>query len=226
MSDVGKWLEKTNITPRELSEELGLSRQKVSRLLVGKDTPDRLLRWALLGLKAEYSRNDAEEFRGTRPTDALPEMLADDRWAGQTARLALPVLVELAKSRSRKTVTYGALHEMVVQRGGQADIGTLAKMSFPCGKIAYAMEEASERLNDNVPPLSALVVNGVTGLPSYGIDPLIKSYLKQRAPVGWTKSSIQRRRTIEQVWNDIFEYSRWDEVQLVLGLSGDPVYDR
>lgn len=214
------------MTPRQLAEELSLSRAAVSTLVAGEKEPDNLIRWALTGLETKGRRSGISLSSGFATLEPLAESLADERWAGETARLAMPVLVDIARSQKMRTITYGDLHGEVVARGGKADVGTLAKYAHPCGRIARAVEEASDMIDDEVPPLTAMVVNGTTGLPSSGVDAFLRSYLGRAETSGWGKSPEKRREAIEKIWNDIFTYKRWDEVLSAVGLTGDPEYDR
>ncbi|MEA3044664.1 MAG: hypothetical protein QOH47_2502 [Sphingomonadales bacterium] len=224
MIDVREWLQRASITPRDLVEELGLSRAAASALFAGKE-PDKLVRWAMEGLASKRAQKRKPAPASKFPVAQLARSLADERWAGETARLAMPVLIGIARSGKSRTITYGDLHQEVIRRGGKAEIGTLAKYAHPCGRIAYACEDASDLIGDEVPPLTAIVVNGTTGLPSRGVDGFLRGYLRSKN-AKWTNGPEQRRHGIEQIWQDIFAYQRWDEVQAAVGLSGDPNFDR
>jgi hypothetical protein len=166
ITDVAKWIHEVGMSPSELADELGLPRGQVSRLIVGEEEPDRLTGWALAGLLAARlgdAGSKSPKITQQAPKKPLVEELADDTWTGQTARLALPILIEIAKSGNRQTITYTQLQK-VVARGGKPNMGTMTKYAFPLGRIATAMERLE------LPPLTAIVVKGSTGLPSSGID--------------------------------------------------------
>lgn len=223
--DVREWLHLMNMSPRQLAGELGLSRAAVSALVAGEE-PDKLVRWALEGMASKGPQKARGVTARKEPVAALADSLTDERWAGETARLAMPVLIDIARAGEMQTITYGDLHQRVIARGGKADVGTLAKYAHPCGRIARACEDASDLINDEVPPLTAIVVNGITGLPSPGIDGFLRGYLGRSETAGWKKSPAKRGEAIKQIWRDIFAYQRWDEVQAAVGLSGDPAFDK
>ncbi len=226
MLNLNAWLAKMNMSPRELSLELGISRSDISALAAGEMEPAPVIKWALKGLEGDGPRTLSGKKARSADVSPLDEELADERWAGETARLAMPVLIDLAMSGEFRTITYGDLHSAVIERGGKGDVGTLSKYAYPCGRIARAVETAAETIDDNVPPLTALVVNANTGLPSPGIDNFLRDYLGRSETKGWSKSPAKRREAVEQIWRDIFAYPRWAEVQAAVGLTGDPNYDR
>ncbi len=224
--DMANWLHGMRMTPRDLAAELSLSRVQVSALISGSEEPGKLMRWALAGLEASGPRQTDSVLRVVQAGSPLAESLTDESWAGETARLAMPILIEIAKSKNTKPITYGDLHAKVCLRGGKANVGTLSKYAYPCGRIARAAEDAGEIIDDEVPPLTALVVNGVSGLPSSGIDEFLRNYLGKTETRGWKAHPSKRRKAIEQVWADIANFERWDEVLAAVGLTGNPIYDR
>lgn len=218
-------IQSLNMTQRDIAEALGIPRSRVSELAASDAEPDPLLKWALTGLASQQG-NQLGEIAHEHSKHPLVESLAEDTWAAETARLAFPVLIERIKSGRREPITYGELHDAVVGRGGKSDVGTLAKYAHPCGRMARAAEEAADIMDDHVPPITAIVVNGTTRLPSPGIDEFLRNYLGRSETRGWSKNPDARREAIERVWDDIFAYDRWDEVQQVVGLTGDPRLDR
>ena len=219
------WILKLGMIQREIANKLNISRAAVSELATGNKKPDPLIEWALIGLASKNTGKSGAK-RKLTAVSPLVESLADERWSGETARLAMPILIQLIKTGRKEPITYGELHEKVVSLGGKANIGTLAKYAHPCGRIARAAEEAADLLNDEVPPITAIVVNGTTGLPSPGIDGFLRNYLGRAETKGWTKNPMKRREAISQVWEEVFAYKRWGEVQTVVGLTGDPQQDR
>lgn len=223
ITDVAKWIHEIGMTPSELGEALDLPRSQISRLIAGDEKPDKLIGWALAGLQAASSRDPGRGAPKTKRfavASALAEEIADDTWTGQTARLALPILVELAAKR--QTITYGQLHDRVVQRGGKSDIGNMTKYAFPLGRIAAA----TERLE--LPPLTAIVVKSSNGLPSSGIDGFIVNFLelnRERAKALKNSEEV-RRELVETLWDAVFSYKDWPNVMKKLGVTGEPSYDR
>jgi hypothetical protein len=189
------------MSPSELADELGLPRGQVSRLIVGEEEPDRLTGWALAGLRAARLGDvgsKSPKIAKLAPKNPLAEELADDTWTGQTARLALPILIEIAKGGNRQTITYTQLHEKVVARGGKPNMGKMTKYAFPLGRIATAMERLE------LPPLTAIVVKGSTGLPSSGIDGFIINHLdlsRERAKALKEDMDV-RRELVTPLWDE------------------------
>ncbi len=221
ITDVAKWLEDNNMTPSKLAEELDLPRSQVSRLIAGEEEVDRVIGWALVGLGTRKKTKGSNVSAAALPTAALAEDLDDDSWTGQTARLALPILAEIAQSEPR-TISYKELHEMIADRGGKKDIGTLTKYSFPLGRVATAIEN----LGDKIPPITSIVVRGTSGMPSNGIDVHIRNYLDLSGAEAKTlKDTKARGEIVQRLWNDVFSYKKWPEVIARLGLTGDPRID-
>jgi hypothetical protein len=98
----------------------------------------------------------------------------------------------------------------------------LTKYAFPLGRIASAMERLQ------VPPLTAIVVKGITGLPSSGIDGFIIQYLEldREGAKAFQRDDGVRRKLVKKLWNKIFTYKNWREVMAQLGITGDPTYDK
>lgn len=229
MTEIATILDSLNLSYRRAAELLEpLSKSDIARLALGERVPTGLELHAFKGLAAEAERRGLKGSPGRlrRPSAALAATLEGDGWTEVTARLALPVLVDLAKAR--RPTTYGDLHEAVAKRGGKAEIGTLTKYGMPLGRIGETMEEAAELLGlEKVPPIEALVCNARTGMPSQGIDHFLKQYLRpERADLARKVSSeSDRPAIIQQIHQEIFEFLRWDEVLAVVGLTGDPDED-
>jgi hypothetical protein len=224
ITDVAKWIHEVGMSPSELADALGLPRGQVSRLIVGEEEPDRVTEWALAGLRAARlgdAGSKSPKIAKQAPKSPLAEELADDTWTGQTARLALPILIEIAKSGKHQTITYTQLHEKVVARGGKPNMGKMTKYAFPLGRIATAMERLE------LPPLTSIVVKGSTGLPSSGIDGFIINYLdlnRERAKA--LKEDVDvRREFVTSLWDEVFGYKKWPAVMAQLGITGEPAYD-
>lgn len=225
ITDVAKCIQEVGMSPSELADELGLPRGQVSRLIVGEEEPDRLIGWALAGLRAARMRDTdlKSSIKAVKqePTNPLAEELADDTWTGKTARLALPILIEIAKKGKEEKITYTQLHEMVVERGGKPDIGKMTKYAFPLGRIATAMTRLE------LPPLTSIVVRESTGLPSSGIDQFIINHLDLNREDAKALNSDEnvRRKLVQRLWNEVFAYPKWPAVMVQLGITGNPTYD-
>jgi hypothetical protein len=225
ITDVAKCIQDIGMSPSELADELGLPRGQVSRLIVGEEEPDRLIGWALAGLRAARMRDagfkSPIKTAKQEPTNPLAEELADDTWTGKTARLALPILIEIAQKDKEEKITYTQLHEMVKKRGGKADIGKMTKYAFPLGRIATAMTRLE------LPPLTSIVVSASTGLPSSGIDQFIIDHLDLNRVDAKALNSDEnvRRNLVKRLWDEVFSYQKWPDVMAQLGITGNPTYD-
>jgi hypothetical protein len=222
ITDVAKWLHEVGMSPSDLADELGLPRGQISRLIVGEEEPDRLTKWALAGLLDARRREPhpkSPKIAKQAPTTPLAKEVSEDTWTGRTARLALPILIEYANNA--KQLTYTQLHEAVVARGGQANIGKMTKYAFPLGCIATAMTRLE------LPPLTSIVVRRSSGLPSSGIDNFIVEHLnltRERAKAFKDDYEV-RREIVNQLWSEVFSFKSWTEVMAELGITGDPAYD-
>src|SRR4051812_6002317 len=113
ITDVSEWLRSNGVTPSELSEELGLPRSQISRFIAKEEEPDRVVGWALVGLgsvRTKAKGPQTSDAASAMPVAALAQDFADDSWTARTARLALPILVEIAQGNPRQ-ITYADLHE-------------------------------------------------------------------------------------------------------------------
>lgn len=223
-TDVAKFIHDLGMSPRELADELGLTRGQISRLIVGEEKANRVIELALVGLRTARLESSVKKAPATpkvAPKNPLAKELSDDKWTGQTARLALPILIEIAENPDRQPVTYGQLHELVVARGGKPNIGTMTKYATPLGKIASAMDRLK------LPPLTTIVVSRSTGLPSPGIDQFIVRYLDldREREKALREDLAVRRALVKPLWEEVFAYKRWHAVMAELGLTGNPIYD-
>jgi len=210
------------LPPRELAGRLGLSTRRMNRLLSGSEEPDELTKWALVGLKSVSLTGQPLDEAFESPIGPLAEPLQGTNWASRTARLIIPILVDAIKAGRRDPMTYTQVYDEARNLGAPKNIGLMTKMAFPCGRVASAMEVAADLLDEDVPPLTALVVSESTGLPSKGIDPYIVDYLGKAATRGMDKPE-RRREVLQTVWDDIHAYPKWDMVMSVLGVRrGQP----
>jgi hypothetical protein len=221
-ADIATLLKEVRMTPSELADEFGMPRGQLSRLIAGEEEPDRLTRWAFAGLRSTRLTNptaNPPDVATEAPRNPLAKELSDDTWTGKTARLALPILVDVAKRRD--TLTYTQLHEAVAARGGKAEMGKMTKYAFPLGRIATAM------MRLKLPPLTSIVVKGTTGLPSYGIDSFIADHLdlNREEREALKHDEAVRRTYVAKLWDQVYGYKNWPDVMTQLGITGDPEFD-
>jgi hypothetical protein len=149
---------------------------------------------------------------------AIPEAMKGDEWSPAMARRIMPLLVSYAEAC--KSVTYGQLSQEVIRRKWGHYVMPVA-YRYPAGAIGYAIEKTEAEWGEPIPPINALVVNEVTGLPGKGIDFFLKNYLglvKRQKSV--TKD--QRQSVIEEIHKDIFNYAGWRKLLHHYGLADPP----
>lgn len=154
---------------------------------------------------------------------ALPEALVGDKWAANIARKILPLLVSY--SDACKPITYGQISKEVTKRKWGHYVMPLA-YRYPAGAIGFALEEtAKEKKWKELPPINALVVNELTGLPGKGVDIFLRTYLSNiKRHKRLTQS--QRQSIVEEIHKDIFNYTRWNELLEYYGLDKPPSIGR
>ena len=149
---------------------------------------------------------------------SLPESLQGNEWSPSMARRILPLLVSYAEAC--KPVTYGQLSQEVIRRKWGHYVMPVA-YRYPAGAIGYAVETTEVEWGEPIPPINALVVNEVTGLPGKGIDYFLKNYLghvkRQK-----TLTRDQRQSVIEEIHKDIFNYAGWRRLLQHYGLDDPP----
>jgi transcriptional regulator with XRE-family HTH domain len=210
------------------ADRIGMSHHQAHLLASGETRPDRLTQYAIAGLGATLLDETDPDDAMAAPTGYLAESLAGDTWAKLTARVLLPVVVEHLEENGPMTLTYAEAYARAVARGAPEQIGTLSKMAYPCGAVAESMAHASEALGIKVPPFTAIIVGKKTGLPGDDIDHFLEQYLTRKADRNALKDPERRRRVIEGIWQDIYDFDRWRAVVSAVGLRfdagyGDPV---
>ena len=150
---------------------------------------------------------------------ALPEALQGDSWTKETARAALPILIWCAKNG--RTITYGQLDQEIVNRGLGHHVMAV-KYGYPAGLIGSALIETEEEWGEPIPPLNAIVVNAVSGLPGKGVNYYLERYYEPDESVD-DMSEDEKRAVVEDIHEDIFAYEHWDDVLNKYGLR--PIWD-
>jgi len=148
---------------------------------------------------------------------SLPEVLQRDRWTEDTARAALPLLIWCAQNG--RTITYGRLDKEIVDRGWGHHVMAV-QYGRPAGTIGDALIETEDEWGELIPPLNALVVNATNGLPSKGVNYYLERYCAPDTHVD-DMSLTEKRAIVEEVWEEIWGFERWDKLLEEYGL--DPV---
>lgn len=148
----------------------------------------------------------------------LPKSLQGDKWSPSTARKILPLLVSYAEAC--KTVTYGQLSQEVIRRNWGHYVMAVT-YRHPAGVIGYALEETEVEWGEPIPPINALVINGLSGLPGKGVDYFLKNYIGHTKRLKSLKKD-QRKSVIEEIHKDIFNYAGWRRLLGHYGLDSPP----
>ncbi|WP_037280097.1 hypothetical protein [Rubellimicrobium mesophilum] len=187
----------------------------LAQALDEEETPT-WLEYCLEAMQEQYEE-EPELFQYFR----LGAELKDRSWSSQTARAAIPVLIEQA--RKGEPMSYGDLDAELRRRDpSRGDAGLLQKYGQPLGIIgtvieeirAEALDETSPvpRVNAMMPPLEALVVRGRERLPGKGINDFLISYLRllgEKTPEDLMLREKDRRAAVERIHADIKDWQDW-----------------
>jgi hypothetical protein len=147
------------------------------------------------------------------------ELLANgSQWTDEMARYALPILLWAAKNH--RTITYKQLAEELMLRTGEPIKRRMTLYGRPPGKVGVALIRLAEETGWEIPPLNAIVVNAITGLPGDGATSFITRMLSPDSCSNLTKNDSKALAgvALEAVRN----YSDWDNVAHALGVQELP----
>lgn len=137
-------------------------------------------------------------------------------WTEERARLALPILLSLAKSAHK--ITYRNLDKEIAVQTGQPPIRVLVIYGKVLEIVGQALNQLSEEWQDEIPPLTILAVSeGKNGEPSSGVDGFLQRYATKSTSENLTSNN--RSAMIERATNAAHNYSRWDDVAEYFGVS-------
>jgi len=94
-------------------------------------------------------------------------------WTEEKARLALPILLSLAKSAHK--ITYRNLDKEIAVQTGQPPIRVLVIYGKILEVVGQALNQLSEEWQEEIPPLTILAVSEGKGEPSSGVDGFLNS---------------------------------------------------
>jgi hypothetical protein len=146
-----------------------------------------------------------------KPTDELDarEFLASGvEWTSHITRLALPILLWVAKKG--RSITYKQLAEELHTRHGEEIKRRMTLYGRPAGKIGDALIRLSEEWDRDIPPLNAIVVNAQTHLPGHGANAYIKRFLNRHARRRLTDAN--RNALAAEAMDSVKDYTEWDAV--------------
>lgn len=142
------------------------------------------------------------------------EMLENgDRWTDEITRFAMPILLWCAKNG--KTITYGDLEKEIARRHSIDIQQVKTKYGHPAGKVGDIIFEVAEEMDEDIPPINAIIIRKDTRLPSKGVDGYIKKFLKKNSLNRLSKSN--RDEITKEVMKAVLTYPRWQQVAEHLG---------
>jgi hypothetical protein len=116
----------------------------------------------------------------------------------QSARLALPLLVDFAQAAS--TLTYK-------QFAIRLHLGLPRNANYVLGSIGATLIELETRFGSRIPPIEAIVVNSASGLPGAGVEYFLRRLagISRRRPPNW-------RGLVAEAHRQVFGFARWRDV--------------
>lgn len=136
-------------------------------------------------------------------------------WTADHARYALPILLLLA--RSGKKVTYQNLDREIARQYGQPGSPIVVIYGRVLEIIGRSINLLSEEWNEEIPPLTILIVNKDKDEPSNGVDPFLSRYVSKSSSGKLTQNN--RQAMIKRATNAVHNYPRWDEVADYFGID-------
>jgi hypothetical protein len=150
------------------------------------------------------------ELRGEGEDMATAKQKMDEgrKWKDRNARLALRILLSLAKSGQKRT--YQGLDQEIHELYNEPITSGLRPYRFVLRKIGESLNQLSDRWHEEIPPLTALIINKGTGEPSRGVDDFLERYVSRR--LGTDLTAHNRSVMIERATQAVYSYARWDDV--------------
>jgi hypothetical protein len=121
------------------------------------------------------------------------------------ALAALPRLVRQAKAG--QTIYYSEL-------AAELGMPNPRNLNFPLGAVGREMEKLSQRLGTRIPPIQCLVINKQEGIPGEGIGWFVGDVNKFKK-----SSPTEKRRVIDSMLFEIFQFPDWDMVLAEYGIK-------
>jgi hypothetical protein len=144
-------------------------------------------------------------------TAQVAEPLWGNKLYQKRARKAFPVLVRQALAG--QPIYYSAL-------AYELGMPNPRNLNYVLGSIGQTLQNLSKKWNEDIPPLSCIVVNKNTGLPGEGVGWFIDD--KNRFA---TLPRKQQRSIVNAELQKIYTYTRWFDVLQFLGLEYKPTQD-
>ncbi|MGI3187077.1 hypothetical protein [Nioella aestuarii] len=153
---------------------------------------------------------------GMAETGATAASIHGDKLYQERARRAFPILVRQAEAR--KTIYYSDLAE-------ELGMPNPRNLNYVLGSIGQTLQELSDELNNEIPPIQCIVINKSDGMPGEGIGWFLnKESYSGVVPEDFKKLPKLRQKEIVQAeLQKVYLYDKWREVLEYLSL--EPVSD-
>lgn len=138
-------------------------------------------------------------------TAKISDPISGDKLYQERARAALPILVRQAQVGS--TIFYSDLAQ-------ELGMPNPRNLNYVLGSIGRTLEHLSAEWKVKIPPIQALVVNKISGLPGEGIGWFL---LKEEDFSRLSQS--QKRSIVKAELNQVFTFPAWEKVLEKLGLA-------
>lgn len=155
----------------------------------------------------------------TTDMDAREYLASGDNWTSQIARLALPIVLWVAKQGW--TITYKQLAEELHVRHGEEIKRRMTVYGWPAGKIGRVLAMHADESDEAIPPANALIVNATTGLPGHGVNEFVRKFLNRQARRRRLTDN-NRNQLTEEVMQSVWDYPDWDKVARHFGFDNLP----
>ena len=143
------------------------------------------------------------------------ELLADETtWTARVAGAAIPILIR--RALDGELITYGDL-KMLVEPGSTNN--KARHYNYPAGRIGDICEAAADEMGESFAPLSIIIVNQSTQLPSSGVNGYLASYLGLSRKAISRLSAADRNDYARQAIGAVFDYDGWHRVAKYLGVK-------
>lgn len=120
-----------------------------------------------------------------------------------------PMLLLLGRIQKRATATYGEVARMLER---ELELGDHKVFPTHIGAVAGSLMDLILTKYKTAPLINSLIVAQSDGLPGRGCFGFIDNRLKKRKGSVELMLQAERFALIHKMWNDVFDYSKWDEV--------------
>jgi hypothetical protein len=147
-------------------------------------------------------------------TGATVASIHGDKLYQERARRTLPLLVRQAEAK--KTIFYSDLAE-------ELDMPNPRNLNYVLGSIGQTLQQLSEELKNEIPPIQCIVINKSNGMPGEGIGWFLnKESYSGVVPEDFKKLPKARQKEIVQAeLQKVYLYDKWRDV--LENLSLEPV---